>query len=69
MNPSGGIIDITLDGSYRAGSPMYGIAEYCAEVLTPATGSDSRKTAMYVIGGDGGVRNTLWRITKVAEED
>lgn len=71
MNPSGGIIDIYLDGSYRAGSPMYGISDYAAEVFTPASGPDSGKTAMYVIGGDGdgGVRNTLWRITKSAEEE
>jgi hypothetical protein len=71
MNPSGGIIDIALDGSYRAGSPMYGIAHYSAEVFTPKSGPDSGKSAMYVLcgDGDGGVRNTLWRITKTAEED
>ncbi len=65
-NPSGGIINIIQDGSYGVGSPMYGIADYAAEVFTPASGPDSGITAMYVLcgDGDGGVRNTIWRITQ-----
>jgi len=60
---------ITRDGSQRAGSPMYGISNYRAEVFTPSTGVDAGEEAIYVIGGDGdgGVRNNVWRITKKSE--
>jgi hypothetical protein len=60
---------ITRDGSHRAGSPMYGISNYRAEVFTPSTGVDAGEEAIYVIGGDGdgGVRNSVWRITKKSE--
>jgi hypothetical protein len=64
----GGIAGIARDGSPGTGSPMYGIAEYSAEVFTPGIGVDAGKTAIYVLfgDGDGGVRNTLWKIAKKA---
>jgi hypothetical protein len=62
----GSIAAVTPDGDPSKGTPMYGIADYTAEVFTPAVGPDAGKTAIYVIfgDGDGGVRNTLWRIVK-----
>ena len=64
-----GISEVSLDGSPGVGSPMYGISDYTAEVFTPTVGVDAGKTAMYVVfgDGDGGVRNTAWRITKKKE--
>jgi len=64
----GGIANVAPDGDPSKGTPMYGIADYTAEVFTPSVGPDAGKTAIYVIfgDGDGGVRNTVWRIVKKA---
>lgn len=64
MNEEGGIASASRDGDYRTGSPMYGIAEYTAEAFTPQEGPDAGIRAIYVLcgDGDGGVRNTTWRI-------
>ena len=62
----GGIASIVPDGNPFNGTPMYGISDYSAEVFTPTTGEDAGTTAIYVLfgDGDGGVRNTTWRIVK-----
>jgi len=45
---------------------MYGITDYSVEVFTPLTGEYAGENAIFVLfgDGDGGVRNTTWRITK-----
>lgn len=62
----GTTLNYTRDGSYRAGNPMYGIANYTAEVFTPLTGIYSGEEAIFILfgDGDGGVRNTTWRVVK-----
>ncbi len=62
-------LSITRDGSPGTGSPMYGIADYSVEVFTPQTGAYVGQSAIFVLfgDGDGGVRNTTWRITKQGE--
>jgi len=58
------------DGSFRTGSPMFGIANYTAEVFTPVIGENAGEEAIYVLfgDGDGGVRNTSWIITEKETE-
>lgn len=62
----GATLMASRDGSYEVGSPMYGIANYTAEVFTPQVGEFAGTEAIFVIfgDGDGGVRNTIWHITK-----
>ena len=62
----GTTLAFTRDGSYRTGTPMYGISNYTAEVFTPQGGEE----AIYILfgDGDGGVRNTVWKVTEKESE-
>ena len=64
-------LEIQRDGSQRAGSPMYGISHYTAEVFTPTVGIHAGQEAIYVLcgDGDGGVRNSVWRVTDDQEDN
>jgi hypothetical protein len=65
----GPTMTISRDGSFGTGSPMYGIADYSAEVFTPLVGDYAGECAIFVLfgDGDGGVRDTTWRITRKGE--